>query len=185
MNLIANMMRSKGDPKIRRSGPSSLSASDRMARNLGWFSIALGLTEMVAGRGIARALGMPDKEALIRGYGLREISSGMLCLSIDKKAGLLSRIAGDGLDVALLYQGLDRHNPKRDNVALALAMVVGIGVLDVAATKLALAQHGRDPGPPRDYSNRSGFPGGVKAARGRARETFRTPADMRENPVVA
>ncbi|MEZ2410683.1 hypothetical protein AB6806_28210 [Bosea sp. RCC_152_1] len=183
MNLIANMMRTKGDPKIRRSGPSSLSASDRLARNLGWLGIALGLTEVLAGRRIAQALGMRDKEALIRGYGLREIGSGILCLSVDKKTGLISRIAGDSLDIATLNRALDPRNPKRGNVALAMAAVIGIGMLDVMAAKLSMVRHERRS-QPRDYSDRSGFPGGVAAARGRARETFKTPADMREIPVV-
>ena len=45
---ISNIARSKGDPKILHSGPSSLGAADRMAKALGWFSIGLGLTELIA-----------------------------------------------------------------------------------------------------------------------------------------
>jgi hypothetical protein len=35
------------------------------------------------------------------------------------------------------------------------------------------------PQPVRDYSDRSGFPKGVEAARGAARRDFETPSDMR------
>jgi hypothetical protein len=35
---LANVMRSEGDPKVIRSGPSSFKSSDRLARALGWFS---------------------------------------------------------------------------------------------------------------------------------------------------
>ena len=45
---ISNIARSKGDPKVLHSGPSSLGAADRMAKALGWFSIGLGLTELIA-----------------------------------------------------------------------------------------------------------------------------------------
>ena len=58
MNFIANMMRPKGDPKIRRSGPGSLTPADRLAKTLGWVSIGLGLTELFASRQVARALGL-------------------------------------------------------------------------------------------------------------------------------
>ncbi|TCR68267.1 hypothetical protein [Bosea sp. BK604] len=124
MKFIANMMRGRADPRIRRSGRSSLSGSDRLTRGLGWFSIALGVAELVAVERIA-AVGMPSKKAVLRGYGVREICSGILCLSVDKKAGLMSRIAGDGLDVATLSRGLHRLNPKRGNVVLAISVVSG------------------------------------------------------------
>ena len=45
---ISNIARSKGDPKLIHSGPSSLGPADRMAKAIGWFSIGLGLTELFA-----------------------------------------------------------------------------------------------------------------------------------------
>ena len=48
MNYIANAVRSKGDPQIIQSGQSSLTPADRLGTGLGWFSIALGLTEILA-----------------------------------------------------------------------------------------------------------------------------------------
>ena len=35
MRHISNIARSEGDPKVLRSGPNSLGASDRLARALG------------------------------------------------------------------------------------------------------------------------------------------------------
>src|SRR3954453_17949472 len=103
MNYISNIARSEGDPKVIRSGPSSLSSVDRLAKGLGWFSIGLGAAELFAPQRITRALGMEGKEALVRAYGAREIASGVLTLSADKQAGLWSRrLAGDGLDIATL-----------------------------------------------------------------------------------
>ncbi len=183
MNYIANIVRSDGDPKIVRSGPSSLSAADRLARSLGWLSIGLGLVELIMPGRIANALGMQGKEGLVRAYGAREIASGVLCLSPDKTAGLWSRAAGDGLDVAALLPALSDRNPKRDNVTLALAVVVGIALLDVIAAQATTARHGQSQGRTRSYRDRSGFPRGLQVAKEAAKEV-RVPASLRAAPVI-
>src|SRR3954465_2046158 len=131
MTHFSNIARSDGDPKVVRSGPSSLAASDRLAKALGWFSLGLGLTELLAPRRITRALGMEGKETLVRAYGAREIGSGILSLSVDKKLGLWSRVAGDGLDIATVMTALRPDNPKRDNVVVALALLLGITAVDL------------------------------------------------------
>ena len=58
MKKVSNIARSPGDPKVISTGPSSLGTSDRMARNLGWFSLGLGALEILAPEPITRALGM-------------------------------------------------------------------------------------------------------------------------------
>src|SRR3954453_16224781 len=105
LEKVSNIARAHGDPKVISTGPSSFGASDRMARNLGWFSLGLGALEIFAAERITRALGMEGKENLVRAYGFREVSAGLLSLSIEKKAGLWSRVAGDGLDIATLMAG--------------------------------------------------------------------------------
>jgi hypothetical protein len=170
MNYISNIARSEGDPKIVSTGPTSVGASDRLAKALGWFSLGLGLAELIAPERITRALGMPGKEGLVRAYGAREILSGMLSLSPDKQAGLWSRLAGDGLDLATLLGGLREDNPKRDNVGLALAMVLGVTLLDLVGAQSTSMRHSRNRGTQRLYHGRSGFPKGLHAARGAAKE---------------
>jgi hypothetical protein len=56
---------------------------------------------------------MQGRESLVRAYGFREVAAGMLSLSIEKKAVLWSRFAGDGLDIATLMAGLRDDNPKK------------------------------------------------------------------------
>jgi hypothetical protein len=97
-----------------------LGAADRLGRALGWFSIGLGVTELLAPRLITRALGMQGSEGLVRAYGAREIGSGLLSLSLEKGAGLWSRVAGDGLDIATLLNAYRPNNPRRDNVGWRL-----------------------------------------------------------------
>jgi hypothetical protein len=169
MTHFSNIARSDGDPKVVRSGPSSLAASDRLAKALGWFSLGLGLTELLAPQSITRALGMEGKENLVRAYGAREIVSGILSLSAEKQAGLWSRVAGDGVDVATLLTAMREDNPKRDNVAAALAMVLGVTALDLIGAQGTTVQRSRKRGERRLYFDRSGYPQGVQAARGAAR----------------
>jgi hypothetical protein len=181
---ISNIARSQGDPKVLSSGPGSLDNTDRLARALGWFSIGLGLTELLAPRALTRWLGMEGSEALVRAYGMREIGAGIMTLSPDKGLGLQSRVAGDALDIATLLPALRGDNPKHDNVAIALAMVLGVTLLDIAGAKGVNNAQRRSDRPARTYRDRSGYPKGLEQARGAARG-FRTPPDMRSIPMAA
>ena len=177
-NLTQHIARSPGDPKVQRKGPSSLTASDTLARSLGMFSFALGCAELIAPERITRALGLDGKEPLIRAFGVREISAGIPTISIDKQVGLAMRIAGDGLDIATVAPALRSSNPQRGNAAMAFAALVAITALDVIAVATNSAAHKRTA-PARDYSDRSGLPRGVEATRGLARRDFETPPDYR------
>jgi hypothetical protein len=174
MTYLANITRSKGDPKIVRSGPSSVGSADRLAKGLGWFSLGLGLCELLAPQKITRALGIEGQESLVRAYGAREIGSAILCLSTEKQAGLWSRVGGDALDIATLMTAYRDDNPKKDNVALALAAVAGITLLDIATAEATTICHSRSAGDRNKYRDRSGFPQGLQAARGAAKE-FQAP----------
>ncbi|WP_114943879.1 hypothetical protein [Microvirga calopogonii] len=181
---ISNIARSKGDPKVLRSGPSSLGGADRLAKALGWYSIGLGLAELIAPERFTRALGMEGKEGLVRAYGVRELGHGIVSLSPDKHVGLWSRVAGDGLDIATLMTAMRHDNPKRDNAKIALAAVLGVTLLDIIGAQAVTARHSRPGGRPRSYRNRTGFPQGVQAARGAAKD-FQVPPDMRAAPPLA
>jgi hypothetical protein len=184
MNYMSNIVRSEGDPKVVHSGPSSMGTSDSLAKGLGWFSLGLGITEMFAPRPITRALGMEGKEGLVRAFGAREILHGILCLSADKQIGVQTRVAGDALDIATLLAAYRDDNPKKDNVAVALLMVAGVTLLDLAGSQGAAARHSGDRGRRRMYYDRSGFPRGVESAKGAAKD-FRAPRSMGASPPLA
>ena len=105
---------------------------DTAARGLGWFSIGLGVTELIAAEKLAGALGMKGSEKLIRLYGAREIMQGIGCLSAKPPtSSVWARVAGDALDIATLLPHASPSNPKRHNVGIALAAVVGVTAMDV------------------------------------------------------
>jgi hypothetical protein len=172
MNVITQAFRTlrpESDPRVLKTGPSSLSGADQLARALGWFSIALGVTQVLAAPRYTRTLGFRGREGLVRACGTREIGHGLLTLSTQRRAGLWSRVGGDALDIVGLAGGLGRNNPQRHNVAGALALVLAITVLDVVGAQALTARHGRRKTTIRDYRDRSGFPQGLERARGAAR----------------
>jgi uncharacterized membrane protein len=109
--------------------------AEAVATGLGWFSIGLGLAELLATRQVARAIGVPDDEKNLRalqGFGMREIASGIGILSARRPAGWVwSRVAGDAMDLAYLGTHMVSKNAGKDRVSVAAAAVVGITVLDV------------------------------------------------------
>jgi len=184
LSKMSDIARSPGDPKVIESGPSSIKPADRLARALGWVSIGLGLTELVAPGVLTRALGMEGKEGLVRAYGAREIASGVLCLSVNNDYGAWSRVGGDILDLATLASAYSDDNPKKGNVAVAMAAVAGIALADLAAGQSIRGLHARK-GPVRDYSDRSGFPKGVGYSRGKAAAPGSPPPNIQTPPAVA
>jgi hypothetical protein len=158
-------------------------AAHTLAQGLGWFSIGLGLAEVVAPGRLAQFLGMEERTELIRLYGLREIATGVGILSQDDPTPWLwGRVGGDVLDLGTLAAGLRDHNPQRQNVGIAIAAVAGVMALDVlCARALGAAAQGRSRRGRlqlRDYSARSGMPRPPAAMLGAARD-FPVPRDMR------
>jgi hypothetical protein len=153
-----------------------------LAQGLGWFSIGLGLAEVLAPGNLARFLCMEERTGLLRVYGMREIATGVGILSQnDPTPWLWGRVGGDLLDLGTLAAGLRRNNPQRENVGLAIAAVAGVMALDVLCVRAlgAEADHRRRrPRRIRDYSARRGMPRPPAAMRGVARD-FPVPRDMR------
>ena len=102
----------------------------KISRGLGWFSVALGMAELVAPRQLSRALGIDEHNKLLRGFGAREVGPGIALLRAGKPAPWLwARVAGDALDLAALGAAFKRSS-RRIAVGAAVAAVAGIGVVD-------------------------------------------------------
>jgi len=108
---------------------------ERIARGLGWFSIGIGIAEIIAPKRLASSLAMKPRTTLLRLYGVREIATGVGILSPGKKAPWLwARVAGDFLDLATLATAPARGKKGR-TAAIAVASVVGVTVLDIICGK--------------------------------------------------
>jgi uncharacterized membrane protein len=125
----------------RKSGSrsSEVSRNERLANGLGWFSIGLGLAEVLAPGAVAHLIGLDDEDrrrAVLRVYGLREITAGIGILSQERPAGWLwGRVAGDAVDLASLGVSLSAKDADRTRVTAAIAAVVGVTVLDAVCAK--------------------------------------------------
>ena len=183
LSQVSNISRSPGDPKVIETGPSSLKPVDRFGRALGWFSIGLGLTELLAAPKLTRALGAEGNENFVRAMGARELVHGVLCLSVNNDYGAMTRVAGDVVDLAGLAAIYRDDNPKKGNVGMAIAAVLGCTIADLYAAQSIRNLHNRKGEPVRDYSDRSGFPKGISYSRGKA--SGRVPQDFRATPAAA
>lgn len=103
----------------------------QVAMALGWFSIGLGVVELLGAGSLARTLGMRGRENLIRGYGLREIGNGIgLLTAPDPAPWLWGRVGGDALDALTLAVQVTPGNRRRGSAVVALGMVAGIAAID-------------------------------------------------------
>jgi len=105
----------------------------QLAEALGWFSVGLGLLEILAPRALARCLGVRDGAGVIRAFGLRELVNGIAILSAQQKPTrwMQARVAGDALDLASLGVAMGSHPSRRGRLGLATAAVAGVTALDV------------------------------------------------------
>jgi len=157
----------------------SQSSHDKLAKGLGLFSIALGVVELVAPKAVCRAAGIEGLETVIRAYGVREVATGVAILtSHNPEPWIWARVAGDMADMATVATGLRQDNARKDNNALALATLAAVTVIDVVCAGGLTSEKGGRKTAIADYSDRSGFPEGLGAARGAARD-FEVPKDMR------
>src|SRR5687768_9552008 len=113
--------------------------SERVATGLGWFSIGLGVAELVAPHAVARSIGLKGRAptpALTRLCGLRELAAGVGILSERRpSAWVWSRVVGDVMDLALLAAGLAARGTNRARLAAATAAVAGVTVVDAVCAQ--------------------------------------------------
>ncbi len=99
---------------------------------MGWFSIGLGLAQVLAPRQLSRLIGVKADPALLRLLGAREIATGLGILSRQKPAKWVhARVAGDAVDLALLGNALASAGTDTTRAAAATAAVAGVTAVDV------------------------------------------------------
>lgn len=112
---------------------------ERLANGLGWFSIGLGLAEVMAPGKVAQLIGLRNEErsrSVLRFYGVREIAAGVGILSRARPAGWLwGRVAGDALDLTSLGSALKANNADRTKLLAATAAVAGVTAADVICAR--------------------------------------------------
>jgi uncharacterized membrane protein len=125
--------------------------AERRARGLGWFSLGLGIAQLLAPRNVARFIGVRDDERtchILRTIGVRELSSGAAILTNTESAGpVWTRVIGDVMDLGLLGLAMRSEDAERDRLIAATVAVAGITVIDaLSAAELGSANGGPNGG---------------------------------------
>ena len=142
------------------------SRAQAVACGLGFFSIALGVTELVAPRFASNLFGFKVSDSTVRLYGVREIASGVgILLAWERAPWVWGRVAGDALDIATTRR------------PAAIGALAGVTALDIG-TAVALQRERPFPGRTFDYSERSGFPRPVEEMRGSAAKKERAQGPL-------
>jgi uncharacterized membrane protein len=117
---------------------------ERLANGLGWFSIGLGVAEVVAPGKVAGLIGAPNRNRtrkVLRTYGFREIAAGVGILSNRRPAGWVwGRVGGDLMDLASLGSAMNSRGANRTRLMTATAAVLGVTALDVVCGQQLTAQ---------------------------------------------
>ncbi len=109
----------------------------QLAKALGWFSLALGLVELVQPRRMSTGLGLRGRGRRVQAYGLRELATGAAILASGGRqpAWLWARVVGDLLDMGLLQSGRPTNSRRRRNRTIAKAAVAGAAAMDLIAAR--------------------------------------------------
>ena len=115
------------------SALAPLSGVGRTGGFLGWFSLGLGLAQLLAPGALTRLIGARDDErnrTLVRAMGLREIVVGVGFLTQGHARWSWARLLGDALDLALLGKAAGGPSAKTGRLVATSAAVVGAAWLD-------------------------------------------------------
>jgi uncharacterized membrane protein len=117
---------------------------------LGWFSIGLGLAELVKPGSVNSLIGMKNDgktRRVLRGYGVRELAAGIGILMQPRPTSWVwGRVAGDMLDLSSLASAFGSHRNNKARLVAATAAVVGVTALDVICAQ-RLSAEDRQNGP--------------------------------------
>ncbi|KON81131.1 hypothetical protein PA01_05455 [Azoarcus sp. PA01] len=153
------------------------------ARGLGWFSIGLGVVEVLMPRLVAGVAGMRGSERFVRACGVREIVTGIGILAARRPGPWMwVRVAGDAFDFAALG---NVRNVRRPASRVLLGTVATVAALDAGCANALDRIERRGRPPVRDYHDRRGLPLPPVAMRGAARKDFEMPPDMATPALLA
>jgi hypothetical protein len=105
-----------------------------LARGLGWFSVGLGLSELLVPRGLSRVIGVREQHPLLLSLlGIRELVSGLGILAQPGRSStwIKSRVLGDMIDLGLLGAAFGTRKRNAARLAAATVAVAGVTALDI------------------------------------------------------
>jgi hypothetical protein len=135
---ITRTPRATEEPKTH-AVPTERRGRQLRAKGLGWFSVGLGLAELLAPKAVAQMIGIRGPSELtkrtLQFYGLRELMAGVAILSRERPTAFIAgRVAGDVVDLVSLGLAFGSRTNDRGKLAFATAAVAGVTILDIIST---------------------------------------------------
>ena len=125
---------------------------------LGWFSIGLGVAELLAPRRFTSALALEGQEGLVQAYGVRELICGLGILTnqgADRAPWMLGRVGGDMADIATVGTATALADSDAKTVGgVTLLGLAGLTALDALCAEALSAE----PSPRADQRRATGGP---------------------------
>ncbi len=101
----------------------------KLARGIGWLSLAIGLSLVISPTPGTRAFGMGDRPTLGRLMGARDLVVGTgLLRGKETKTWLMARGINDALDAALILVGMVSGAFPRDRAPVGFALATSFSV---------------------------------------------------------
>jgi uncharacterized membrane protein len=102
---------------------------------LGWFSLGLGLAQLLAPKQMARLIGVDEQDEgtqlALRLVGARELACGLGLLSQSHSgAWAWARVAGDVVDLALIGTSFQARHARTERLLASGAAVLGVACVD-------------------------------------------------------
>jgi uncharacterized membrane protein len=116
-----------------------METSAKTANLLGWFSLELGIPQIVAPGRVNRLIGVQD-DATARFWqrvvGVRELIAAAGILPQRRPTGFLwARVAGDAMDLTLLAKAFGSKRESAVRLGAATALVAGVAVVDLLTAR--------------------------------------------------
>ncbi|MEX0790307.1 MAG: SRPBCC family protein [Actinomycetota bacterium] len=126
----------EASPGMRRSAENISMTDRRVARGLGWFSLGLGIPQVLMPGRVNKLAGLENtlfKRQVMRLMGLREITAGVGIFGSQPKPAewLWARTAGDAVDLLLLQSAFRNPANRKGRLMFATANVIGVTAADV------------------------------------------------------
>ncbi|MEQ5789375.1 hypothetical protein J3454_15900 [Erythrobacter sp. NFXS35] len=122
------------DNGMTRPFTASAETLDTVGYGLAALSIGLGLAELLAGKSVARRLGVPRHSRIVRAFGVRELVSGAALIARPRASrNAWGRIAGDALDLAALAAALSAPSARKRVIWGGIAFVGTALIADAIA----------------------------------------------------
>jgi hypothetical protein len=118
----------------------------KLARGLGYFSIALGLSELLMPARMGELIGVSNRyRTFLPLLGLREIAHGVGILSQQKPTeAVWTRVGGDAIDLAFLGAAFMSPENNKNRLTGATLAVLGVAALDVLCAQQLSTQDWSD-----------------------------------------